>query len=73
MKNERFEWWIGFGANIAVLLGILLVIVELSQNREAVQAQTRNEIAVTLVELLSHVPNNPQLAEIVTKAMPPVV
>ena len=69
MKNKRIEVWFDFGAKLTVILGMLLVVLELAQNRETIRAQTRNEIAVTLVDLLSHIPNNPQLAEVVTKAL----
>ena len=40
-------------ANVGVLAGILLLVFELSQNREMMTAQTRNEISQGAAELLT--------------------
>ena len=41
----------GLLANIGVLIGIILLIYELNQNRDMVRAQTRNEISRTVIEI----------------------
>jgi len=56
--------WLALGANIAVLIGIALVIVELSQNREMMRAQTRHEMAMGIVDLLETPASNEQLASV---------
>ena len=42
MRSEKVNRWLTLGANVGVLIGILLLVVELSQNREMIRAQTRN-------------------------------
>jgi len=37
-------------ANVGVLAGILLLVFELNQNREMMRAQTRSELASSLVD-----------------------
>jgi len=49
-------------ANIGVIVGILLLVFELSQNRDMMRAQTRNEISRGEVELLSSPSTNAELA-----------
>lgn len=60
--------WLNVGANIAVLLGIALLVFELQQNRQMVRAQTRAEISSELTSLLSQVAGDPQLANLVRRA-----
>ena len=62
MNSERLTRWLTLGANIGVLLGLILLVLELDQNRELMRAQTRHELAMGIVEVL-HVPaSNEQLA-----------
>ena len=68
MKAERLNRWLTLGANLGVLAGIGLLVFELGQNREMMRAQTRNEVAVQLVDLMSHVSTNPALASLLTRA-----
>ena len=56
------------GANIAVLAGIALLIVELDQNHDTVRAQTRNEISQGELMLLSSMSSNKELAELLIRA-----
>ena len=53
MDSDRLSRWLTPISNLAVLIGIALVIFELSQNRQAIQAQTRTELATGIAELLS--------------------
>jgi hypothetical protein len=68
MNPEKFNKWLTFGANLAVLIGIGLVILELQQNREMIRAQTRSEISAGITELLSDVAGDPQLASLIRRA-----
>ena len=68
MDSDRLNRWLTLGANLGVLVGIILLIVELEQNREMMRAQTRNEISAEIVDLLSHVATEPQLASLLRRA-----
>jgi hypothetical protein len=68
MNSDRLNSWLTLAANLGVLAGIILVVVELGQNREMIRAQTRSDVAAELVELLRDVPSNPQLAEVLVQA-----
>ncbi|MDJ0938999.1 MAG: hypothetical protein QNJ00_04485 [Woeseiaceae bacterium] len=68
MTSDNLNKWLTLGANLAVFVGIVLVIVELQQNREMIRAQTRSEISAGITVLLSDVANNPQLASLVRRA-----
>jgi len=54
-------------ANVGVLVGILLLVYELNQNRQMMQAQTRNAVSETLVDMLFQAGLSPQYAAIVAK------
>ena len=50
-------------ANVGVIIGIVLLVFELSQNRDMMRAQTRNEISRGVVELLSSATTSVELAD----------
>jgi len=56
------------GANAAVLIGIVLLIVELSQNRDMMRAQTRHELSMGIVDLLQTAATDEQLADVLLRA-----
>ena len=64
MDSDRINRWLTLGANIGVLVGIILLIIELDQNREAVQAQTRSHLSQGIVDHLSLIASNDQLANL---------
>lgn len=68
MKGERLHRWLTLGANLGVLIGILLLIAELSQNLTAVRAQTRHDLSSDIVELFTQVAGNAQLASVRRRA-----
>jgi hypothetical protein len=68
MESDRVNRWLTLGANIGVLAGIVLLIFELSQNREMMRAQTRNEISDRLVDIQMTIASNPQLADVLYRA-----
>lgn len=68
MDSEQLNKWLTLGANVAVLAGIVLLIVELDQNHDTVRAQTRNEISQGELMLLGSMSGNKELAELLIKA-----
>ncbi len=50
-------------ASVGVIVGILLLVYELNQNREMMRAQTRNEISRGVVELLSAPSSSIEMAD----------
>ena len=68
MKSDNVSRWLTLGANIGVLIGIILLIVEINQNREMVRAQTRNAISQQLSARLLTVAANSQLASVQHRA-----
>lgn len=68
MKSESVHRWLTLAANLGVLVGILLLIAELSQNLTAVRAQTRHDLSSDVVELFTQVAGNAQLASLRRRA-----
>jgi len=68
MEANRVNSWLTLGANFGVLIGIILLVIELDQNREMIQAQTRNDIARQLSEYLSMLGSDSQLSSLVRRA-----
>ncbi len=64
----RLNSWLTLGANVGVLIGLGLVFYELVQNRELMQAQTRDQIATALVELQIESATDQQLVELLQRA-----
>lgn len=69
MASDRFTRWISIGANLAVLIGLVLVLAELKQNRDMMQAQIRHELSVGIVDLLQTPANNAQLADVLLRSI----
>ena len=63
MKKIDFGQTANTLANIGVIVGILLLVYELSQNQDMMRAQTRNEISRGVVEVLGSVSTSVELAE----------
>ena len=69
MESDRVNRWLTLGANIGVLVGIVLLIFELNQNREMMRAQIRNELTTGVQDLLRPVVVDQDLADLlITKA-----
>ena len=68
MDSERLNRWMTLGANVAVLAGIALLILELDQNHDTVRAQTRNEISQGELMLLGSMSSNKELVELLIRA-----
>jgi hypothetical protein len=64
MKKIDFEKSVALAANIGVIAEIVFLALELRQNTDALQAQTRSSITDNNVTYLGWVATNPELAEI---------
>lgn len=69
MKSDRLTRWITIGANLGVMIGLLLLIAELAQNRDMMRAQIRHELAMGIVNLLQTPANNDQLADVLFRGI----
>jgi hypothetical protein len=63
----RLVRWLGLAANVAALVGLYLVVMQLQQNRELTRAQIRHELAVGIVDLLQVPAGNAQLASVLRR------
>ncbi len=68
MESNRLNRWLTLGANIGVLVGIILLIVELGQNRDMMRAEIRNELARSLSDFLPSVVNDREFADALVRA-----
>ena len=68
MESDKVNRWLTLGANIGVLVGIILLVVELEQNREMIQMQTRNDISQQLVNRLLTVGSSTQMSGVKRRA-----
>lgn len=68
LDSDRLNRWLTFGANLAVLAGIGLLVYELQQNRVMMRAQTRNEISSRLIDMQMTVAENSEFADIEMRA-----
>jgi len=64
LDSDRLNRWLTLGANIGVLIGISLLLVELNQNPTLMRGQTRNDVSSELIGIMSQVANNPELADL---------
>ena len=67
MDSEKINRWLTLGANLGVLIGIILILMELNQNATMMRGQARNDLSVELIDLMSQVVTNPQLAGLILK------
>ncbi len=64
MKKLDLGQTLGIIANLGVLLGILLLVYELAQNRQMMRAQTRTVISDGLQTFLTTVGSDPQVSSV---------
>ena len=69
MDSDRLNRWLTLVANIGVLIGIILLLVELAQNREMMRAQTRHDMAMGIVEMQHAAAEDEQLADIMRRSL----
>lgn len=68
MSSDSVNKWIIVAANLGVLIGIFLLIVELKKNREMMRAQSRADIAATIIDHMHTVSSDQELADIMRRA-----
>jgi hypothetical protein len=68
VDTDKLNRWLALGANLGVLVGLGLLLIELDQNREMMRAQTRHDIAAGIVDLLLVPASNEQLANLMYRA-----
>jgi hypothetical protein len=68
LNTDKLNQWLTLGANLGVLAGLLLLVIELSQNHEMMRSQTRHEMSAGIVDLLQTPANNEQLADLILRA-----
>ena len=68
MESRGLTRWLTLGANAGVLIGLVLLILELDQNRELMRAQTRHELSMGIADLLQTPAENDQLADLLFRA-----
>jgi hypothetical protein len=68
VESNKVNRWLTLGANIGVLIGIILLVVELDQNREMIRAQSRNDISRHISDHLSVLGSNSQLTSLMHRA-----
>jgi len=56
--------------NVGVIVGILLLVFELNQNRDMMRAQTRHELAMGIVDIQLNSASNPVVLEGISKEEP---
>ena len=68
MTADTLNRWLTLGANVGVLIGIALLLIELNQNEVMMRAQARTELSNGIVEILNLSASNPQLANLIRRA-----
>ena len=69
MEPDRLTRWLTLGANLGVLVGLILLIFELAQNRDMMRAQVRHDLAMGIVDLLQTPADNKQLASVLYRGI----
>ena len=64
MRADSVNRWLTLGANIGVLIGIILLLAELNQNSTMMRAQTRSEVTAELIDVTAGVWNDADFADI---------
>ncbi len=67
MKKLELGQTLQLLGNAGVIVGILLLVYELSQNRDMMMAQTRNELSQGITEILLDLSSNEERASIFTR------
>lgn len=67
MDTEKLNRWLTLAANVGVIAGIVFLAIEIRQNSDAVQAQTRAQLAEEVTELLSVNMNDKEYAGVLMR------
>lgn len=69
MKKLELGQIIGILANVGVLVGILLLVYELSQSREMMRAQTRNDLSQNVIQLFISDMSDSELSDLIRRGL----
>jgi len=64
MNVERLHFWLTFLSNVAVLLGILFIVIEIQQNTDAIRNQSSLAVNDSLAHLNEAIYSDPGMADI---------
>jgi hypothetical protein len=64
MTADSINRWLTLGANIGVLIGILVLVAELNQNATVMKAQISNERSGQGIDLFMAIAESPELSRI---------
>jgi len=67
MNTEKLNRWLALGANVGVLIGLILLVYEVRQNSELMQAQISMERTNTNMQILADFANGGDLIPIDVK------
>ena len=67
MDKISLNRWLSLVANFGVLIGIILLILELDQNRDMLKSQTKSELAMGVVILTLEIASNEQYADVLAR------
>ena len=67
MNNDNLNRWLSLGANIGVLIGLILLVYEVRQNSELMRAQISMERTNTNMQILADFANGGDLIPIDVK------
>lgn len=67
MSKQTFSGWLSLIANFGILIGVLLIVVELSQIRELLTAQVRNDFTTTVMSRNDAVAADPEMIDIMMR------
>ena len=69
MDTGRIKSWLSLGANIGVFIGIILLLVELDQNRSLVKAEMRHAVADQYINFMQETADSGEIADIVVRVL----
>ena len=67
MDSDRVNRWLTLGANLGVLIGLMLLIVEIEQNTDLVRAEIEQARSESYVEWLRQTAASDQILELFVK------
>jgi len=67
MNAEKLNHWLGLGANLGVLIGIIFLAIELQQNNELLQAQTDYNYFVNSISNSSELRMSEEFGDLLAK------
>ena len=68
MDSDRVNRWLTLGANLGVLVGIILLVVELDQNRDMMRSQIRYQVFQDEANYNLLIATNRELVEVIHRA-----